>query len=248
MNRISLIIKQRMLSVVFIIIAVTGGIVVFWYIGNLKEKIPENIDCNVVFVAGTNIRKGEEIMGESIEAQKIPANIFSGKFIIDKDEIIGKKATVDISEGEIITKEKLEGVDSSNDFSSTFSSYIPYDLRSVSIPVNFYGDESLLEAGDSIDLISTYYEQESGILYSETVLSEKEIILIGNSNSLGESYSEDENDRGSFLLDPVIASGSASSNYGNLLIITFYLSKSEVEEVFLALERGVINLSVCPKK
>jgi Flp pilus assembly protein CpaB len=246
MNRISLIIKQRMLSIIFITIAVIGGIVIFWYIGSLKEKIPSNLDYNLVFVAGTDIKKGEEIIRGSIEAQKIPANIFSEKFIIDEDEIIGKKVAVDISEGEIITKEKLEGVDSSNDFSPTFSSYIPYDLRAVSIPVNFYGDKSLLEAGDSIDLISTYYEQESGVLYSETVLSEKEIILIGDSH--GESYLGDENDRGSFLLDPVIADSSTSSNYGNLLVITFYLSKSEVEEIFLALERGVINLSVCPKK
>lgn len=229
-------------------IAIIGGIVIFWYTSDLKEKIPENIDYDLMFVAGTDIKKGEKITGESIETREIPANIFSGKFIIDKDEIVGKKVTVDISEGEIITKEKLEGVGSGNDFSSTFSSYVPYDLRAVSIPVNFYGDKSLLEAGDNIDLISTYYEQESGVLYSETVLSGKEIILIGNSNSSEESYSGNENDGRGFLLDPVITSGSESSNYGNLLILTFYLSQSEAEEIFLALERGAINLSVCSRK
>jgi len=246
MNRISLIVKQKMLSIIFLIIAVFGGIIVFWYISGLKAKIPENSDYNLIFVAKTDIKKGAEIMRELIEEQKIPGNIFSEKFIIDKDEIIGEKVMVDISKGEIITEDKLEGIDSDNSFSLNFSSYIPYDLRAVSIPVSFYGDKSLLEEGDSIDLISTCYEQESGTLYSETVLSGKEIILISDSH--GESYAGDENDKGSFLVDPVITDSSTDSNYGNLLIITFYLSKSEAEEVFLALERGVINMSVCPKK
>ncbi|GAH25100.1 unnamed protein product, partial [marine sediment metagenome] len=65
---------------------------------------------------------------------------------------------------------------------------------------------------------------------------------VEESYSSGENYSED------FLLDSIFIGSQVNSNYGKLLIITFYLSKSEVEEVFLALERGVLNLSICPKK
>jgi len=246
MNRISLIIKQRMLSIIFIIIAVIGGIFVFWYVSNLKAKISEDTSYNQIFIAKTDIKKDEEITGELIEAQKIPGDIFSEKFIIDEDKILGKKAASDILEGEIIRKDKLGGVNSNNYFDLSFSSYIPYDLRAVSIPVSFYGDKLLLEEGDRVDLISTYYEQENSILYSETVLSEKEIILI--SSSPEESYSSGENDSGGFLTGSMFNGSQVNSNYGKLVIITFYLSKSEVEEVFLALERGVLNLSICPKK
>ena len=244
-NRVSLIIKQKMISIIFVIIAVIGGIIIFWYISSLKAKIPENIDYNLTFVARTDIKEGEEITEELIEEQKIPENMFGGKSIINEDEIIGQKVTVDITKGEIITKDKLGGMDSGSGFNLSFSSYIPYDLRAVSIPVSFYGDKSLLKEGDSVDLISTYYDQESGSLYSETVFSEKEIILVGSIQ--GESQSGDENDSGDFLLDTVITGSSDNSGSGDLLILTFYLSKPEVDKVFLALERGVLNLSICPQ-
>lgn len=244
MNRISLIVKQKIISIVLLIIAVLGGIIIFWYISGLKGKIPENIDYNPIFVAKSDIKKGDEITGESIEEQKITGNVFSEKFIMDKNKIIGKKVINDIAKGEIITEDILEGMDSESGFSIDFSSYIPYELRAVSIPVNFYGDRTLLEEGDHIDLISIYYDEGSGTLYSETVLSEKEIILLG-SNS-GDSNSGKENDTGNFLMDPLITDSRIGSGYDNFLIVTFYLSKAEAEEIFLALERGVINISVCP--
>jgi len=248
MNRISLIIKQRMLSIIFIIIAVTGGIFIFWYVSNLKSKISENTGYNQIFIAKTDIKKDEEITGELIEVQGIPGGIFSEKFIMDEDKILGKKAASDILEGEIIREDKLEGggVNFNNYFDLSFSSYIPYDLRAVSIPVSLYGGKSLLEEGDRVDLVSTYYEQENSTLYSETILSEKEIILI--SSSPEESYAGGENDSGGFLPVSMFNGSQVNSNYGKLVIITFYLSKSEVEKVFLALERGVLNLSICPKK
>ncbi len=244
MNRISLIVKQKIISIILLIAAVLGGIIIFWYISGLKEKIPENIDYNPIFVARINIKKGDEITGESIEEQKITGNVFSEKFIMDKDKIIGEKVINDISKGEIITEDILEGMDSDGGFNFNFSSYIPYDLRAVSIPVSFYGDRSLLEEGDRIDLISVYYDEGSGSLYSKTVLSEKEIILLDSNPE--DSNSGNENDTGNFLMDPVITDSRVDSNYGNLLIITFYLKRAETEEVFLALERGVINISVCP--
>lgn len=243
MNRMSLIIRQKILSIVFIIISLAGGVSIFFYINDLKENIPENISYNQIFIARADIRKNEEIAAELLEEQKIPANIFGDKFIVDKNEIIGKTTAVDILEGEIITKDKLEGKSSGNGFNLSFSSYIPYDLRAVSIPVNFYGNKSLIKEGDKVDLISTYYEPASSVLYSETLLTEKEVILI-ESNLKG-SYPENEGGDGSFLLGSVADSGLLNSYSGNSLVITFYLSKSEAEEVFMAIERGTVNLSIC---
>src|SRR4030042_1808536 len=222
MNRLSLIVKQKIISIIFLIIAVLGGIIIFWYISDLKEKIPENIDYNPIFVARVDLKKGDEITGESIEEQKIMGNVFSEKFVIDKDRIIGKEVMSGISKGEIITEGMLEGMDSDGSFDLDFSSYIPSDLRSVSIPLSFYGDKSLLEEGDCIDLISPYYEEASGSLFSKTVLSEKEIILIGSSPE--DNYSENENDTGNFLVDPLVTDSRLDSDYESLLIITFYLS------------------------
>ena len=245
MNRISLIIRQKIFSIIFIVIAVLGGIVIFWYINNLKAKISEDIGYRQIFIAKTDIKQGEEILKELIEEQKISENIFSEKFMVDESKILGKKVTDDILEGEIITKDKLDGIESNNDVNLSFSSYIPSDLRAVSVPVNYYGEGPLVKIGDRVDIISTYYEQESGNLFSDTILYEKEIILIGN--NLDRNYSETGNDGNEFLLDSMFGGDINFRNYEELLIITFYLKPSEVEEIFLALERGLLNLSICPK-
>jgi len=245
MNRISLIIRQKIFSIIFIVIAVLGGIVIFWYINNLKAKISEDIGYRQIFIAKTDIKQGEEILKELIEEQKISENIFSEKFMVDESKILGKKVTDDILEGEIITKDKLDGIESNNDVNLSFSSYIPSDLRAVSVPVNYYGEGPLVKIGDRVDIISTYYEQESGNLFSDTILYEKEIILIGN--NLDRNYSETGNDGNEFLLDSMFSNDINFRNYEELLIITFYLKPSEVEEIFLALERGLLNLSICPK-
>ena len=131
----------------------------------------------------------------------------------------------------------------SEDSNPGFSSYIPYKLKAVSIPVNFYGDRSLIRPGDRIDIISTCYEPGSGIIYSNTVLSEKEVVLIRN--DLDGNFSGEKNSSGDLLVDSIFDSSPVDPGYTNQMILTFYLDASEVEEVFLALEKGVLNLSIC---
>lgn len=244
MNRITLIIRQKIFSIMFIIIAIIGGIFIYWYISNLKARVSEDTEYKQIFVAGDDIRHGEEITEESIKIQRISENIFSEKYITDKDKVLGKKVMEDIMEGEIITVDKLEGMEYDDGLNSGFSSYIPDQLRAVSIPVNFYGDKSLISTGDKVDIISTYYEPESRVLYSSTVLSEKEIVLI--ISDLKENFSGEEYGSSSILADSFFDSSSVNTDYTNLIILTFYLDVSEAEEVFLALERGLLNLSICP--
>ncbi len=116
------------------------------------------------------------------------------------------------------------------------------------MPVNYYGDVSVLRVGDKVDIISVYYDQTNSLLISEAVLSEKEIILTVNeqneiNNKNGENSSSNKND--SSLMDKVFDSNYAGSAFSNSMIITFYLTPVEVEKIFLALERGVLNLSIC---
>jgi len=247
MNRISLIIKQRMFGIIFIIIAVMGGVIIFWYISNLKEKISEDTDCKQVFITKTDIVQGDKITEELIESQKIPENIFTENFATDKSEIIGKEVTENISEGEIIIRDKIKGMELDDGSGFSFSSYIPYDLRAVSVPVNFYGNGPFIRAGDRVDLISTYYEQGNSTLCSDTVLSEKEIVFI-SSGRLGD-YPGDEDSGSNLLIDSMFDSSPVKSGSGSIqLVLTFYLDTSEAEEVFLALERGMLNLSLCPRR
>jgi len=244
MNRLSLVLRQKIIGIIFVIIALAGGIFIFWYIGELKEKIPENSgNNNRVLIAGTDMEKGEKVKAESIKIQEISSDIFSGKFITDKNEIIGKRVEADISKGEIITEDKIADMEDSGRISPGFSSYIPDGLRAVSIPVNFYGDSSLIREGDRVDLISTYYMQESGELFSETVISGKEIILI----KIGEDgyYTDDVSTEGNFLFGEAAGGDFTGAYHKNYLTLTFYLTGSEAERVFLAAGRGFLNMSIC---
>lgn len=233
-----------MLGIIFIVVAVIGGVFIFWYISGLKSNISENTEYRQIFITRVNIEEGEEFSEELIELQKINENIFSDSFVVEKDDILGKKAAENIMKGDIITFDKLEGMESSEGLKTGFSSYIPYKTRAVSMPVNFYGDKSLIRAGDRVDIISTYYKTDSGDIYSDLLLSEKEIVLI-SSDTYEDSSVEGKNG-GGFLVDSIFENSSIDPGYANILILTFYLDCMEAKEVFSALGKGVLNLSICP--
>jgi len=242
MNRLNLIIRQKIFSIIFILISVLGGVFIYWYINNLKSKIPENMQYQEVFVAKNDIKKGEKISKDLLEKQKLPEHIFSEKFVLSEDQILGNEAASDILKGEIIYIDEIKGVNLSYAHNLKFSSYIPKNLRAVSVPINYFGDKVLLKVGDKIDVVSTYYDQSDSKLKSTTILCGKEIILVeGNSGDDNDSSIKGDD----FLSASILEENSNSSSLSNFLIVTFYLEPQEVEKVFLALERGVLNLSIC---
>ena len=233
MNRLNLVLRRRIFLIIFIILAILGGLIIFWYISSSKERINSDLYSYQVFTAGIDIKSGTEISDELIEVKKIPENIFNEKFITNKKDIIGKKALLDISSGEIISNDNIEVSQLNESSYLMFSSYIPDNFRAVCIPLNFYGDISMLNIGDMVDVISTSYDKSSDELVSKTVLQKKEIILIKGS-SLNNSSEESRKESGEVLFFENINDGGfyGESNV-NLLIVTFYLRPEEVEEVFL---------------
>ncbi|MCL5072270.1 MAG: RcpC/CpaB family pilus assembly protein [Actinobacteria bacterium] len=143
-----------------------------------------------IFTAAYDIESGQIIKEELLEKKKIPENIFNEKFIIDKSQILNKKAADNINKGEIISKDKIEGSQTENVY-LRFSTYIPEGLRATSIPINYYGDVSLIRVGDKVDLISTYYDKSMEQLITEVVLNEKEVIFIQNNDHLNSTNNPD---------------------------------------------------------
>src|SRR4030042_5162980 len=174
MNRLSLIFRQKLFTIMFIIVSIFGGVFVFWYLNSLKAGRAEDFAGKDIFTAAADIESGQVIQEELLEMKKIPENIFNEKFIIDKSQILDKKAAGNINKGEIISKDKIEGSQTENAY-LRFSTYIQAGLRATSIPVNYYGDVSLIRVGDKVDLISTYYEKSGEQLLSEVVFGEKEV-------------------------------------------------------------------------
>ena len=249
MNRLSLILRQKLFTIIFIIVSIFGGVFVFWYLNSLKTGGTQDFAGKNIFTAATDIESGQVIGEELLEMKKIPENIFNEKFIIDKSQILDKKAAGNINKGEIISKDKIEGSQAENVY-LRFSAYIPEGLRATSIPVNYYGDVSLIRVGDNVDLISTYYDKSGEQLISEVVIGEKEIIFIQNSDGSSSTTNPDnqaKESKNDFLFGGISGQDSGSS-LSNLIVLTFYLLPAEVENIFLALDRGAINISICPKQ
>ena len=232
-SRFSLIIRQQLFSILFMSAALLLGLIMFWYIGDLKSKAPESSQMQQLIIASTDIGAGYMITEDMVQVQGIPQAVFSERAVKDKDDILGQEASQNINKGEIIYSEYISGYDERS--YSGLSSYIPAGMRAVTVPVTFYGGDSFLEAGEYVDIISTYYSREINDMASQIILERKEIIYIG-------SRTGDKQQAGLLIEDGII------DEFGqqNMVTVTFYLSPSEAEHIFLAAQRGIINISICP--
>jgi Flp pilus assembly protein CpaB len=237
MNKIILFLSQRILAIVFILLAIIGSITLYSYIKDLKAKIPDHTGFSEIILARQDIAVGQEITEDLLTKQPISQNIISDKFIYNKEIIIGKTAKEDMTAGELISIDKIDDLLLEINQDISFSSYIPLDLRAVSIPVCYYGDSNYLKNGDRIDLISVFNDNETNSLISQTILENKEIIMTASTGTpVSESLS---------FLDSTIGDLSVRSNHADLQIITMYLEPEEIETVFLALGKGTLNISIC---
>jgi len=120
---------------------------------------------------------------------------------------------------------------------------VPAGMKAVNIPVNYFGDPSLLEQGDRVDIISTYYREEKGSLYSERIITAREIIRLETKGRMnGESSMAYED---LFIPEAAFGSGTAA-DIGNIVVMTFFLTDDEVLKSFTALESGMLYIAMCP--
>lgn len=255
LSRLSLIIRRRIFIITFIILAIFVCTIIYWYISAGREKVEGNAGTIEVFTAGNDILAGAVINEDLIISRKISEDIFDSRFITDKQEISGKRTSSEIKKGEIITTDKMEGDKPGAQDYIKFSSYIPTGLRAVSIPVTYYGEHVLINTGDFVDIISTYYESSEEKIISETVLSFKEVVLIAGGNTDQDAVNNTD-DKMNFnqqrptspMFDGVLDNSPEQDIKTNKIIVTFYLLPEEVEKIMLAFHLGTLNVSICPSR
>jgi len=239
--------REKVITCIFILVAVIGGIFIYIFLSDFGDSEKIQGDFNEVLVASEYIAPGDFIKAENIEIQKISKSIFSDLFIEDIELVKNKIVVEEIEPGEIITYSKFEGFDSINRSNIIFSAYIPKGRKAVTVPVTYYGDPDMITIGDKVDIISTYYSRDDNNLIAETVLSEREIVFISkngrvNLENQDESFRESQLD----LLD--FTNGNPAGSTTNKLMVTFYLSKEETENLFRSFESGELNISICSSK
>lgn len=153
---------------------------------------------------------------------------------------VDKDADPQISGGDI----------SFEDHGQLLSTSIPYGLRAASLPISFFGDTSVINEGDRIDIISVFYDPGSNKLHSEIILGQKEIIILySNENTLDPENYQDAGGSGYLsggILGDVSSGNNNNSQLKKILVITLYLEVTEVERAFKAIEGGQLYLSLCP--
>ncbi|HHT79049.1 MAG TPA: Flp pilus assembly protein CpaB [Actinobacteria bacterium] len=239
--------KEKIITCIFILIAVIGGILIYIFLSRSANDEKIQGDFNEVLVASNHIAPGSFIVEENVNIQRIPKNIFSDLFISDIELIKNKIVIEAIESGEIISYSKFEDSEAFNKNNFSFSSYIPKDKKAVTIPVLYYGDPSMIKIGDKVDIISTYYNPDEDSFTARTILSDKEIIFISGSNKQDQADNDINDSKSQFeLLD--LYNGNLSDDDTGKLMITFYLNREETEDLFKNHDRGVLHLSICSSK
>lgn len=193
LNRISLILKNRISAVLFIIAAIIGAILIFWYLASIRQSD----------AASEALEQKSGIEDEQQDAEGI-----IGGYLDD------------------------------------LSGQIPSGMKAVNLPISFFGDHSILKVGDRIDIISTYYDKESSVLQAEMILLKKEIIGLGS----GRGTDEDGHESIDGSIFPEVSFGADVNNgISRILIITFFLRDEEIVRSFIAIESGMLYLSLCPE-
>jgi hypothetical protein len=93
-----------------------------------------------------------------------------------------------------------------------------------------------------VDIISTYYKEEMGNLYSERIITASEIIRLEAGGSQG---SKDDVALGNTLIYDGISGTGTSIDMGKILVLTFFLKDNEVLRSFTALESGMLYVALC---
>jgi len=184
---------------------------------------------------------------------KMPAVIFIIAALIGAILIIwylkaasGNDTSSEVPEQEIEAQDMqdMEGASEySGDPQNDLSGRIPQGMKAVNLPISFFGSSMMLKTGDKVDIISTYYNKESAMLYAETILSEKEIIALES----GQGQEEDSYGSIGGNIFPESSFGADINNGTNrTLIITFFLEGEEIVKSFKAIESGMLYLALCP--
>jgi hypothetical protein len=120
---------------------------------------------------------------------------------------------------------------------------VPLGMKEINLPVNFFGDHTILKVGDRVDVISTYYKEEADSLFSERIITASEIIRLKAEGS--QEIKDDLHLGDAFIYDGISGTGT-SIDMGNILVMTFFLTDNQVLKSFTALESGMLYIALCP--
>lgn len=175
--------KYWLIALLFGIAAALGF---YRYLQDVKELYRPD-DLVQVVRAKARIPKDSVINEEQVEIASMPARYAHPEAFVKKNQVIGKIATSNISEGEEILKQRLLSVEDKQD---RLAYTIPANKRAVSIAIdNINGVSGFIKTGDRVDIVGTIdiplpESQERARAYSILTLQDIEVLAVGENPEL----------------------------------------------------------------
>lgn len=165
---------------------------------------PTEIPTLEVIVARQNIARGDEFTAEALGRTSYPASNVPPNAITNEAETIGKIASTEIFQGQIIVQEHLKSK-STGSTGSEAAFDIPPGYVMVAFPINKQSSVAYaLQAGDVVDVLMTVSIVDLDTDF-QTILPNKFSFLLPDVQNAGE-----ENETATFSLSPAIDKGRLS--------------------------------------
>lgn len=165
---------------------------------------PTDIPMVDVIIARQNIARGDEFVAEALGRASYPASNVPPNIITNEAETIGKIASTEIFQGQIIVQDNLKSK-STGSTGSEAAFDIPPGYVMVAFPINKQSSVAYaLQPGDVVDVLMTVSIVDLDSDF-QTILPNKFSFLLPDVQNAGE-----ENETATFSLSPAIDKGRLS--------------------------------------
>lgn len=201
------------------------------HLEELEARAMNPVEMGMVVVASTDIPKGTFISQDMVEKRPIPINAIASRAVQEIDQVLGKIAIADLTQGEQIIETRVGYRADVNTFVDRVSS----ELRAVTINVNEDSTFSgLLRPGDRVDIIGTFNEYGSTERRAYTYISNVEVLAVGDEYRLYTSSNTDKSQDSLFQFQP---SSRART-------VTLALTPEDAELIVLLEQHGYIKFAL----
>lgn len=163
--------------VIAVVCSLIATYLAYAYLEELEARVMSPVEMGTVVVASTDISEGTPISHDMVEQWQVPSSAIASRAVQEMDEVLGKTATENLTQGEQIIETRLGyGAEV-----KTFVDRVCGGLRAITVNVSddctFSG---LLRPGDRVDIIGTLNEYGSAERNAYTYISDVEVLAVGD--------------------------------------------------------------------
>jgi pilus assembly protein CpaB len=185
----------------------------------VQQRLSRDTDMtfDVVIGAATAIPYGTKVEGRHLRTMEVTKDSAPENAFRTVEEVEGKVATVAISRGEILLKDRF----ADHETGSTLAALVQENMRAVTVRVDdVVGVAGFLLPGNRVDVVATRMDRQSNRAFAETILRNLKVLAVDQTASTEQN-------------DPVIVRA-----------VTLELTPKQSEALVKAREEGSIQLTL----